>query len=335
MSMPLVDVGMPAHGRPDFLTDALESVLGQRHPDWRLLVLDDPGGGLTEEAVRHYLRDPRVAYRPTNKPLSATEAMTALLQAGDAPYFAFLHDDDGWGPGFLERRIDFLERHPDCALVWSGHLDIDAAGRVTARHPLDFQEGVVPREALFPRFCFHNLVDTMHSVVVRRSALNVVGAHLDRSCPRLFDWELWLRFALRFPIGFVHGEDDVLYRVHGEQMSGRMGEADDFLTLFRRADAALAHQAPELRAGEGERRRHLAGLFLSVALDRVQERDRRAALSALGAALRLRPRSALHRRFAAALAGLALGAPGRTMLSRSRQAAYGRDSARDRPAGTA
>ena len=40
---------------------------------------------------------------------------TRLLQAGTAPYFTVIQDDDLWDPGFLARRVAFLQNHP---VVW-------------------------------------------------------------------------------------------------------------------------------------------------------------------------------------------------------------------------
>ena len=56
---------MPAYKRPQFIAEAIESVLAQTHTDWRLLVSENgPGGGEVEAAVRPYMSDPRVAVLP-------------------------------------------------------------------------------------------------------------------------------------------------------------------------------------------------------------------------------------------------------------------------------
>jgi hypothetical protein len=308
---------MPAHGRPVFLAEAIASVLAQTHAELRLFVLDDSTDDEIERAVRPFLADGRLDYRRT-PPLRATGAMTALIEAGDAPYFAFLHDDDRWEPGFLERRVRFLDERPDCGLVFSGHVDIDGQGTVIGRSPAPFAEGMVPRRQLIPQLLERNVIDTMHSVLVRRSALEEAGPYLDEAFPRVFDWELWLRVALRTEVG-VLAVEDAQYRAHEAQMSGAAGRAEDFKAMAAHADRLAAELAPDLRLPEAERRRIFSRLELAGAVELLQQDDPRAARRAVRAALRASPgRAARDPRLAVALLGLAGGRPGRRLLAHGR-----------------
>lgn len=309
---------MPAHGRPLFLADAIESVLGQTHGELRLTVLDDSADDQIERVVERFRRDPRVDYR-RSEPLSATGAMTALIQGGDAPYFAFLHDDDRWEPGFLARRVEFLERHAECGLVFSGHVDIDGEGRVVASAPAPYPEGVVPREQIVPDMLRRNVIDTMHSVLVRRSALEAAGPYLDSAFPRVFDWELWLRVVLRHPVGCLDAED-AQYRAHEAQMSGTAGRAEDFKSIARHGDRLVSELAPELRLSPKERRRALSRLELSAAVELLAGEDPRGAVAALREGVRAAPgRALLDPRLPAAVAGLLAGRPGRRAVARLRE----------------
>jgi glycosyltransferase involved in cell wall biosynthesis len=316
IEQPLVDVGVPAHGAPVFLAETIESILAQTYRNLRLTILDDSGGAAIEQAVRPFLDDERVDYRQTG-PLSATQAMSALIQAGDGRYFAFLHDDDRWDSGFLARRVEFLERHPECGLVLSGHVDINDRGEITARAAAPYPEGVVPRELIVPEMQRRNVIDVMHCVLARRSALEQAGPALDDDFPRLFDWELWLRMVLRFPVGCIEARD-AQYRAHDAQMSSDPGRAGDFRQLLEHADRLAAELAPEHRLGERERRRRRAGLDLSESLDHLQAGDSRAGRQALRRAVRTDPAVVKDRRFVPALAGGLGGAPGRAAVSRMR-----------------
>lgn len=318
MQTPLVDVGMPAHGRPVFLAEAVESVLAQSHRNWRLLVLDDSQGPEIGEALSPYLGDDRIEHR-TVQPFSATGVMSALMSEGRGDYFAHLHDDDRWGPAFLERRVRFLEQHPECGFVFSGHVDINARGEVTGYFPARYPEGIVPHADLITAFQRRNEVDTMHSVLTRRSALEAVGAHLDEAFPRLYDWELWLRLSIRFPVGSIE-ETDVDYRAHEEQMSARPGKSQDFRAMFEHAWSLAGTQGLELP--EAERRRLRARLGVSEALDHIQAHDARRARRSLVAALRTAPSALLDRRVPAALLALLGGRHGRAALARLRTRAW-------------
>lgn len=318
---------MPAHGRPVHLAEAVGSVLAQSHASLRLLVLDDSGGEEIGEALTPFLSDRRLEHR-RSEPLSATQAMTRLMQAGEAPFFAFLHDDDRWGPGFLARRVAFLESHPRCGFVISGHVDIGSDGRETARAPAPFPEGEVARETLVPLMQQRNVVDVMHCVLARRSALEEAGVHLDDAFPRLFDWELWLRMSLRTTAGCVDVED-AEYRAHEDQMSSQPGAAVHFRELVEHADRLTAEQAPELRLAPALRRRLRARLELSLAFDRLQAEQPASALAALRRGARLELRALLtDRRAPAALLGLVVGRRGRRAVAGLRAGAYRRSRAR-------
>ena len=191
-----MDVGIPTHGRPAFVREAIESVLAQTFGDWRLAISEDgPGGGPVREAVEPYLGDERISYIATGEHVGAAGNMSRLLQRGDAPYVILLHDDDLWEPEVLERRVRFLEGHPGCGFVFSGHFDIDGDGRRIGSAEFRLAEGVYPPETLAPMMLRANVMDIMDSVLVRRSAYDAVGPEFDASLPRVYDWEMWARLA--------------------------------------------------------------------------------------------------------------------------------------------
>jgi glycosyltransferase involved in cell wall biosynthesis len=131
---PLVDIGIPTFQRPDFLKEAVESILAQTLQRWRLVVSEDgPGGGEVEHAMERYLSDPRVRYRAHRTHVGVVHNKNELLGDAKAPYVAVLDDDDRWDPDFLARRLTFLEQHPECGFVFSGFVEIDETGR-TIRH---------------------------------------------------------------------------------------------------------------------------------------------------------------------------------------------------------
>jgi len=319
---------MPAHGEPVFLAEAIQSVLSQTYRELRLLIVDDSEGDEIEHAIAPFLGDDRVDYRREESPISAVRAMTKLIQSGSAPYFAFLHDDDRWDVDFLARRADFLERHPECGLVISGHIDIDERGRETARFSAPYPEGIVPREQIVPEMQRRNVVDVMHCAMVRRATLEMAGPWLDDGFPRVFDWELWLRVVLNGPVGCVDAED-AQYRAHDLQMSFRPGRAADFRRMFEHADALVASREPALRLGKDERRARLASIELSEALDRAQEGDSKEARQALRRALRANRSVTLRdRRFVLAVFASIGGSPMRKAMAKLRAARWRRLQAR-------
>jgi glycosyltransferase involved in cell wall biosynthesis len=325
---PLVDVGIPTAGRPDYVREAVESVLNQSLQGWRLVIQEDgPGGGDVQAAVAEYLSDPRVDYRATGEHVGAARNMSKLVQLGSAPYVGLLHDDDLWGPEFLERRVEFLHAHPACGFVFSGHLDIDAGGHLRGRSRLALPEGEHGSEVFVPIVLREDIVDTP-TVLVRRSAYESVGAWFDEGIPHLYDWEIWIRLGLASNAGFL-ATWDASYRWHGAQSSAERHRAWEYLEVFENGCRLVAERAPELSLPPREQTRLRAGYRLSMALDELAAGRRRPALRNGLAALRLRPLAVLDRRTPAVLAGLVLGRGARRAMAALRRLRFRRGARPD------
>ena len=67
-----------------------------------------------------------------------------------------------------------------------------------------------------PLLLRHNLIG-MPTVLVRRSAYEAVGPAFDEHTV-YFDYQMWLRLALRFPVGYL-AVWDASYRVHDRQVT--------------------------------------------------------------------------------------------------------------------
>jgi GT2 family glycosyltransferase len=298
--VPIVDVWIPVLERVEFVARAVESVLGQSYPGWRLTIAQDgpPTDGV-RRAVAPYLDDPRVSYRAAGRRLGIAALKNELIASSHAPYFTVLDDDDFWMDGWLARRVEFLDGNPECVLVWSAHVDVDGSGREVARRPPAMSSGVHSAREFTTRMIEANLIATP-SVLVRRSAYAAAGGRFDPRFVYISDYELWLRLGMTGPVGFL-GVYDSAYRVHAQQASQRRGWADDFLLLGDHVDGLLAGRFPELRADPRRARRMKADRLLSSALDAAGRSERRLALGRILAAARLAPGALGSRRGAAAV----------------------------------
>jgi glycosyltransferase involved in cell wall biosynthesis len=317
---PTVDVGIPTYGRPSYLAESIESVLAQTHGDWRLVVREDgPGSSEVADVVERYRDDPRVSYRPAGEHAGAAANMTSLIQEGSAPYVALLHDDDRWEPGFLEARVRFLERHPDCALVFSSNTLIDERGATVGRSDFRLAEGVYQPSSFAPVLLRRNII-CAPTVLVRRQAYETVGPRFDGRFAVMYDYEMWFRIALRLPVGFLD-RCDAAYRRHDLQTTFQARKTgEEWLRLLDHFEQLAADQAPGLSITKRRR----SGAFLSAALDALEDRRPGAAWRFVVSGLRAHPPSALDPRLGGAVVGLALGPLGGPVLARARWLAHRR-----------
>ena len=118
--MPVVSVIIPTYQRPNYLKEAIESVISQTYSDWELLVVDD---GSPIDNIRgvtqHFCdRDARVRYiRQAHA--GVCEARNTGIRFAQGKYVAFLDDDDRWTAEKLERQVAYMEGHPEIGLVYA------------------------------------------------------------------------------------------------------------------------------------------------------------------------------------------------------------------------
>ena len=182
MTQPIVDVGIPTHGRPRYLREAVESVFAQTYDRWQLTVSENgPGGDEIRAILAPFLADPRVRLVATGASVTPAQNATNAVQSGSAEYVAVLHDDDRWDPGFLERRVGFLEANPSCGFVFSHCNYIGAEGNAAIPFATGLREGIQPR-AEFLRSLYRRSVIAMPTVLSRRVAYDAVGPRSASPC---------------------------------------------------------------------------------------------------------------------------------------------------------
>jgi teichuronic acid biosynthesis glycosyltransferase TuaG len=310
---PIVDVGIPTLGSSPYLAESIESILAQSLPEWRLVVSENgPGNDSVRELMEPYLRDPRVRHVVTGEKVGRGTNHNLLIQAGSAPYVGLLHDDDRWHPEFLERRVRFLEEHPSCGFVYSGHTVIDDAGARLGRTKLRLPPGVHDSATVLPALYRDNFIGCP-TVLVRRTAYEAVGA----GYPDILNYDLpmWLRLSARFEVGCLP-EWDADYRLHAAQASANR-------TSLAQEQLLVLETVSDLQVASSVRRLALAETQVRCALDAVERGERRRALGHLGLAVRAHPsslaRPTVAARMLAALGAMAGGERGRRALTARRE----------------
>jgi glycosyltransferase involved in cell wall biosynthesis len=298
---PLVDISITVFGRANYVAHAIESVIAQSYERWQLTISED--GGPTEpvrRAVEPYLGDKRIQYATPGERLGNAMHKSSLLAQGHGKYVAVLDDDDCWLSEWLAQRVEFLERHPACVLVWAGHTDIDADGVEIGRPSFPLAGGVYSSLEFMQSMVYANMIATP-SVLFRRKAYIRAGNTFDPRFIQINDYELWLRLGLLGPVGFLALRDSC-YRVHTQQASHQHIKALDHFQLIDHLDELLEKSIPALRMPAPVRRQQKADRLLSMALDAAEQGNAMAAARLIASATRLAPRALASRRGLGAIA---------------------------------
>lgn len=224
-----VSVVIPVYNGSRFVVAAVRSALEQTHVPADVVVVDDGSTDGTADLLTTQF-GPRIQLlRRQNGGVSVARNVGVEVATGEL--IAFLDADDEWLPNKLERQVAALTANPELGLVHCGVEDIDDSGTSLACH-LDGMAGWVATDLVLLQRPV--ILGGGSGIVVRRRVLDAVG----RFDPRLStsaDWDLFVRIAARYPVGFVP-EVLLRYRRHGASMSANV-------ELMRRDMSLALHKA--------------------------------------------------------------------------------------------
>lgn len=132
MSRSTVSVCIVTCNQRELIAHCLHSVLEQQtDADVNILVGDDASDDDTGEIVAALAkRNPaRVKYIRRDRRVGAFANMRDLITRADGDFIARVDGDDFWLPGKLQRQIDYLRAHPDCAAVYTSAITVDGNGK--------------------------------------------------------------------------------------------------------------------------------------------------------------------------------------------------------------
>jgi alpha-1,3-rhamnosyltransferase len=122
---PLVTVVIPSYNHQDFVGQAITSVLDQSWPAIDLIVIDDGSRDSSVQVINDLLADRggfRFIHGHPNQGLMNSLNMGLTMATG--VYFCELASDDYLPADSIEKRVLFLEEHPDHVAVFTDGLSV-------------------------------------------------------------------------------------------------------------------------------------------------------------------------------------------------------------------
>jgi glycosyltransferase involved in cell wall biosynthesis len=303
LALPLITVIVPVFNAARYVSQALESLLAQTYPDFRIVVVDDASTDDTAAVLRRF-RDPRLFLLTNRQRLGPAEARNRGLEEAASKYVAFHDGDDIAHANRLETQLGFLAAQPDVRLVAARIRVIDHAARPTGAMWGEACKG----DELVCSMLFRNGLATS-TIMVERELIG--GERFDHSLAVASDYDMWLRLLDR-GVGACLPDVLVSYRDHELNYShARRHAADACLDRILRARLRRLH----IEASQDELRVHRAlgsgcaegtAIFLAAAdawlrrLHRANERTKVLPRAAFG---RVLDRRWLHACEAAASGG--------------------------------
>jgi len=214
--MPEVSVIIPTYNYVKYIEKAIDSVLAQTCKDFEIIVVDDGSTDNTREIIENQYKDKVKYFYQENK--GAPVARNFGLRKAEGVFVVFLDADDWLMPEALLSRLEYLKKHSNCGWVYGACYYYDEYGReVTERfHLYPFAYRNRREGNILGHMLLGELIHTP-TVMINRDLLLDVGG-FDITLPCLQDYELWLRVAVRSPVGFLD-ECNVVVVTHAGSIS--------------------------------------------------------------------------------------------------------------------
>lgn len=240
----LVTIAIPFHRGRDYLRAAIESVLAQQSPDWRLLLVDDSGSGDAGEQEVAAFDDSRLTYHRNPGNLGMVASWNRCLDLAESDLVTLLHADDRLEPGYVALMQQLARRHRDAAAFFCGAHIIDAAGGARFSFTDAIKRLFVPRgddeivlegRAAVRALMRGNFI-MCPTLCYRKSAL--AGEHFSREWKQVQDLEFTTRILMdgRKLVGV--SEQAYAYRRHAQAatslQSDNLLRFDEEFRLFER-----------------------------------------------------------------------------------------------------
>ena len=227
---PTVSVIIPAYNCETYITETLDSVLGQTFKDLELIVVDDGSTDRTREIVASYGAPVRLLTQ-INSGVCAARNYGIREAAGR--YICLMDHDDYWFPEKLVLQLEEMSKHRETGLVYSSFIwwYRNAEGVFpdpSSFAPASYSVGI---DEEFSGWIYHLLLldcwVLTSSALIRAEVFDKCGV-FDESLPYSEDWDLWLRISQEYPFTKLR-KPLTLYRQHPQQ-GNRIARSIDYRT---------------------------------------------------------------------------------------------------------
>lgn len=213
MKTPEISLIMSVYNGEDYLSEAIESVLGQTFKSFELIIINDCSTDGTAEILKSYAeRDERVKVHTNEVNLRLPASLNKAMTLAQGKYIARMDADDICLENRLEVQYDFMEKNPHVALSSCRFMTLKngayASGGCGGRGSNEDIKALllVTNPILHP------------GIIARAEIIKALGYDKSFTCTE--DLELWTRFVMSGYNVEIIPEYLMIYRLHDKQITG-------------------------------------------------------------------------------------------------------------------
>jgi len=215
-----ITVVIPTYNRYSLLKRAIRSVYKQTLAPNEVIVIDD---GSLDETSQIQQDFPQIKYFYQNNS-GVSSARNSGVAHASCEWIAFLDSDDEWENNKLLEQVAFHKEHATVAMSYTDEQWIRDGKEV--KIPKKFQKKGV--DIFTENLSYCNIAPS--SVLVSKKHLQEVGL-FDETLEVCEDYDLWLRFSLKYTIALVDKKLIKKYAGHENQLSFKHWGMDRFRVL--------------------------------------------------------------------------------------------------------
>lgn len=212
-----ISVIIPTYNRYELLKRGLLSIFNQTYQPKEILVIDDGSVDFTCK-IEDEFSQIKYFYQPNS---GVSKARNFGIQNATCQWIAFLDDDDTWHKEKLALHVKLHRQNPSLHVSYSDEKWIRDKKEVKVPKKFAKHGGYIFEK------CLSHCIIAPSSVFMRKSLFDDVGL-FDESLEVCEDYDLWLRVALRYPIGLIDKPLITKYAGHEGQLSFKHWGMDRF-----------------------------------------------------------------------------------------------------------
>ena len=218
IKQPWLSVIIPTYNGSKYLAAALNSVVVQQDEGVECVVIDDGSTDNTLSIIEDY-RDRLNIQLITKARAGNWVANTNYgLTVAKGEYACFLHQDDLWLEGRLEKIAQAIAAYPQASLYLHDSVFINDSDKPLGWWRCPLTPKVVPAEEMIEKLLVQNFIAIPSPVFKREAALDVGG--LNEELWYTADWDFWLKLAAMGDTCYI-AKPLAAFRVHGDSQTIR------------------------------------------------------------------------------------------------------------------
>ena len=214
-----ISVIIPTFNRKDTLKRAIQSVVMQSYTPYEIIVIDDGSDDGTKEWLKDNYPNVKYIYQMNS---GVSSARNKGIKSARGDWIALLDSDDEWLPSKLKDQANEIELNPAAKFLHTNEIWIRNGVRVNQ----------MKKHKKYGGYIFEKCLDMCRispsSVLIKKDIFDEIGM-FDETLKVCEDYDLWLRFASKYPVHFLDQPLIKKYGGHSDQLS----KVDDGIESYR------------------------------------------------------------------------------------------------------